>query len=115
MATVTGSYVVSRSACFNYQGRTEAKVNSPQKINLNSQAFTYVGLRSLNKLHVQTARATKTSSSSLKASNKDLTKIVCGNGMNLVFVGAEVGPWSKTGGLGDVLGGLPPALAVIAF
>nr|AAC70779.1 granule-bound glycogen (starch) synthase [Astragalus membranaceus] len=111
MATVTGSYVVSRSACFNSQGRTEAKVNSPQKINLNSQAFTYVGLRSLNKLHVQTARATKTSSSSLKATNKDLVKIVCGNGMNLVFVGAEVGPWSKTGGLGDVLGGLPPALA----
>ncbi|KAL9268012.1 hypothetical protein AKJ16_DCAP26032 [Drosera capensis] len=36
-----------------------------------------------------------------------------GNGMNLVFVGAEVGPWSKTGGLGDVLGGLPPALAAL--
>lgn len=31
--------------------------------------------------------------------------------MNLIFVGAEVGPWSKTGGLGDVLGGLPPAMA----
>lgn len=37
--------------------------------------------------------------------------IICGTGMNLVFVSAEVGPWSKTGGLGDVLGGLPPALA----
>jgi glycogen synthase len=32
--------------------------------------------------------------------------------MNLIFVGTEVGPWSKTGGLGDVLGGLPPAMAV---
>ncbi|KAM1531594.1 hypothetical protein TB2_038107 [Malus domestica] len=37
--------------------------------------------------------------------------IVCGSGMNLVFLGAEVGPWSKTSGLGDVLGGLPPAMA----
>jgi glycogen synthase len=33
-------------------------------------------------------------------------------GMNVVFVGAEMAPWSKTGGLGDVLGGLPPAMAV---
>ncbi|KAJ1257812.1 hypothetical protein BS78_10G024900 [Paspalum vaginatum] len=38
--------------------------------------------------------------------------VVCATGgMNLVFVGAEMAPWSKTGGLGDVLGGLPPAMA----
>lgn len=29
----------------------------------------------------------------------------------LVFVTSEVAPWSKTGGLGDVLGSLPQALA----
>jgi len=39
--------------------------------------------------------------------------VVCAAaGMNVVFVGAEMAPWSKTGGLGDVLGGLPPAMAV---
>lgn len=31
--------------------------------------------------------------------------------MNLIFVSAEVSPWSKTGGLGDVVGGLPVELA----
>jgi hypothetical protein len=41
--------------------------------------------------------------------------VVCASaGMNVVFVGAEMAPWSKTGGLGDVLGGLPPAMAVSA-
>lgn len=33
------------------------------------------------------------------------------NPLQIVFVSAEVGPWSKTGGLGDVVGGLPIALA----
>jgi hypothetical protein len=31
--------------------------------------------------------------------------------LNLMFVSAEVAPWSKTGGLGDVVGGLPIELA----
>lgn len=31
--------------------------------------------------------------------------------MNLVFVGSECAPWSKTGGLGDVMGALPKAMA----
>nr|QKY15191.1 soluble starch synthase Ii (SSSII) [Polytomella parva] len=32
------------------------------------------------------------------------------NVMNVVMVGAECAPWSKTGGLGDVMGALPKAL-----
>ncbi|CAK0787417.1 Soluble starch synthase 2-3, chloroplastic/amyloplastic [Coccomyxa viridis] len=33
------------------------------------------------------------------------------NVMNVILVGAECAPWSKTGGLGDVMGALPKALA----
>ncbi|GAB4817303.1 hypothetical protein N2152v2_004349 [Parachlorella kessleri] len=33
------------------------------------------------------------------------------NAMNIIMVGAECAPWSKTGGLGDVMQALPKALA----
>lgn len=33
------------------------------------------------------------------------------NVMSIVMVGAECAPWSKTGGLGDVMGALPKAFA----
>lgn len=32
--------------------------------------------------------------------------------MSIIFVSAEVSPWSKTGGLGDVVGGLPVEVGI---
>ncbi|KAE9612023.1 putative NDP-glucose--starch glucosyltransferase [Lupinus albus] len=116
MATVAASYAAAIGVCLNnHHGtmRAEAKLSYAQ-ISLNNQAFGYEGLRSVNKLQMRTGTRNATKMSrSCRTSNADkvLGKIVCGKGMNFVFVGTEVGPWSKTGGLGDVLGGLPPALA----
>lgn len=81
--------------------------------------MTHNGLRSLNNLDVlrMRTRANAVSRQALgkakkTAGDRAFSQITCAKGMNLIFVGAEVAPWSKTGGLGDVLGGLPPAMAV---
>ena len=126
MATVAGSNFVSTSSRVNYGSVTsgsEAKAVL-MKFGLMNHTMTHTmthnGLRSLNKVdelvHVRTmAKLTtrQTRSKTFKSGNAWTSRtIVCGSGMNLIFVGTEVGPWSKTGGLGDVLGGLPPAMAV---
>ncbi|KAL0002402.1 hypothetical protein SO802_016183 [Lithocarpus litseifolius] len=121
MATVAGSNFVSTSPRVNYGSVTsgsEAKA-ALMKFGLMNHTMTHNGLRSLNKVdelvHVRTmAKLTnrQTRSKTFKSGNAWTSRtIVCGSGMNLIFVGTEVGPWSKTGGLGDVLGGLPPAMA----
>ena len=117
MATVTASLFVSRSSHVNSHGE-ETKANLYQ-IGMRNQAMTHNGLRSLNKVDRLQMRtnAKAVARKAVKeghptANDRPSGKIICGTGMNLVFVGAEVGPWSKTGGLGDVLGGLPPAMAV---
>ncbi|MBA0616081.1 hypothetical protein Godav_016159 [Gossypium davidsonii] len=112
MATVTASHFVSRIS-----HGAETKANLSQT-GLRNQSMTHNGLRFLNKvdrLQVRT-NAKAVARNAVKdehpiANDKLSGKIICGTGMNIIFVGAEVGPWSKTGGLGDVLGGLPPAMA----
>ncbi|KAK4421455.1 Granule-bound starch synthase 1, chloroplastic/amyloplastic [Sesamum alatum] len=115
MATVTASHFVSH--IHGGAASVDSKSNLAQ-IGLRTQPVTHNGLRSVNKVDMLQLKsnvkaAAKKSRSMVKKTEKEgaPAKIVCGSGMSLVFVSAEVGPWSKTGGLGDVLGGLPPAMA----
>ncbi|XP_042503510.1 granule-bound starch synthase 1, chloroplastic/amyloplastic-like [Macadamia integrifolia] len=119
MATVTASQFVSRGSQLNCGGATGSETKATwAQIGVMNQTVTHNGLRSLNKVDMLRMK-TKTKATTRQAgkmgfkteNDRQMGIIVCGQGMNLVFVGAEVGPWSKTGGLGDVLGGLPPAMA----
>ncbi|CAN1831254.1 Granule-bound starch synthase 1, chloroplastic/amyloplastic [Linum perenne] len=66
----------------------------------------------LNNFNVAKLRSNTTRRRCRVGATRTSSVIRCeGGGMRLVFVGAEVAPWSKTGGLGDVLGGLPVAMA----
>lgn len=121
MATVAGSNFVSTSSRVNYGSITSGSEGKAalMKFGLMNHTMTHNGLRSLNKVdelvHTRTMAkliTRQTRSKTFKSGNAWTSRtIVCGSGMNLIFVGTEVGPWSKTGGLGDVLGGLPPAMA----
>ena len=114
MATVAASNFVSTSSRVNYGSVTsgsEAK-SSTDEIWLMNHTMTHNGLRSLDKVdelvHIRTLAklsARQTRSKTFKSGNARTSRtIVCRSGMNLIFVGTEVGPWSKTGGPGDVLG-----------
>ncbi|KAL6290582.1 hypothetical protein ACE6H2_008092 [Prunus campanulata] len=122
MATVTASRFASTSSHVSYGA--VSSVSEPKtgykKMGFGKQAMTHNGLRALNtvdELRVKimgnsiARQARSKSFNSTRTGSRTAGTIVCGSGMNLVFLGTEVGPWSKTGGLGDVLGGLPPAMA----
>ncbi|KAJ4957075.1 hypothetical protein NE237_013858 [Protea cynaroides] len=119
MATVTASRFVSRSSHLNCGGASGSETKATwAQIGFSNSTATHNGLTSLNNvnmLQMRTNAKATTRQAGKKGfqteNNRQFATIVCGKGMNLVFVGAEVGPWSKTGGLGDVLGGLPPAMA----
>lgn len=116
MASVTASRFVSTSSTVHSAGPLlDSKTNLLQ-VGLRNQIETHNGLRAVNKVgmlqygsNVKQSRGTHPHMATHRTS---ATTIVCGTGSCLVFVTCEVGPWSKTGGLGDVLGGLPPAMAV---
>ncbi|TYG91584.1 hypothetical protein ES288_A12G273900v1 [Gossypium darwinii] len=112
MATVTASHLVSTVCQVNSHG---ADTKAANLICMKNQAaITHNGLRFLNMLDRLQMRtnAKAVARQAVKQENpRPWGKIIWGKGLNLVFVGAECGPWSKTGGLGDVLGGLPPAMA----
>ncbi|WCJ26657.1 Granule-bound starch synthase 1 chloroplastic/amyloplastic [Euphorbia peplus] len=105
MATIAAAHLVTGHG-------SETKANLPQV-----RLRTHSGSRSVKILHKHQTVRSISNSVSVKAASivtpSPASNVVSGDvpGMNLVFIGAEVGPWSKTGGLGDVLGGLPPAMA----
>ncbi|THU73775.1 hypothetical protein C4D60_Mb04t26410 [Musa balbisiana] len=120
MAAVTASRFISRTSCSSYGGAFDSEAMTFQNRRvpyLSTHATTYEGLRTRNVVDSRqmqlTAKATSRQArrGTRHANHRPWAIVVCGSGMNLVFVGAEVAPWSKTGGLGDVLGGLPPAMA----
>lgn len=113
-STVAASSFVSRSYGHGLASGVNTKASQ-----MKFGCIKHSGLRSLNiidELQVKTMASKLTSSrqarrNGFRSRNGPSLVIVCGVGMNIIYVGAEVTPWSKTGGLGDVLGGLPTALA----
>uniref|UniRef100_A0A7S0WI69 Starch synthase, chloroplastic/amyloplastic n=1 Tax=Pyramimonas obovata TaxID=1411642 RepID=A0A7S0WI69_9CHLO len=61
---------------------------------------------------VKSIRTTRQRASHVDYSPPSTSASLAGeNATNVILVGSEVAPWSKTGGLGDVMGSLPKALA----
>ncbi|KAL3817853.1 hypothetical protein ACJIZ3_003758 [Penstemon smallii] len=108
--TVTASHFVSHIHGGGLNSVDTTNSNLAQ-ISLRNQPVTHHGLRKVDMIQMMKKNAILTAKQSSRSGTSSGNVIICGTGMNLVFVAAEVGPWSKTGGLGDVLGGLPPAMA----
>ncbi|CAI9093345.1 OLC1v1028825C1 [Oldenlandia corymbosa var. corymbosa] len=118
MTSVMASRFVSTSSNVHSSGAAlmDSKTNLAQ-VGLRNQIVTHHGLRAVNKVDMAVLSGIKSkgSRSALKAVTlkPSGTTIFCGKGSQLIYVAIEQGPWSKTGGLGDVMGGLPPAMAAL--
>ncbi|GFY84020.1 UDP-Glycosyltransferase superfamily protein [Actinidia rufa] len=115
MATVTSSRFVSRNSWV--ATGSDPKLTFTEN-GMRNEFMTRSGLRPLNKLdllqlrtHGKPRQLRRKASKPQTAARARQGVIKCESGMTVAFVAAEVSPWSKTGGLGDVLGGLPPAMA----
>ncbi|KAL9275014.1 Granule-bound starch synthase 1, chloroplastic/amyloplastic-like protein [Drosera capensis] len=107
MATLTASHFVTIKA----SSEPKPYLAAP-KIQLHGGRFQPMFLRKFDKLQLKSiAISSKRGIRRNVQSDGSLTLTMHSSGMSLIFVGTEVAPWSKTGGLGDVLGGLPPAMA----
>lgn len=118
MASVSATQILLRAGLLSCDSETKVyRSNGAGK--LRNSAMSHHGLRMFNTVD----------SLSLKQKHRMITRqgsrrrpengrtgslvVVCESaGMNIVEVCAEMATWSTTGGLGSVLGGLPPALAV---
>jgi granule-bound starch synthase len=86
------------------------QVAAPRRAQLNKSSSSVAGARPFAAAPQQQARSSIRTNAASTLSKATVVE-QSNTPLDIVFVSAEVSPWSKTGGLGDVVGGLPIELA----